>query len=113
GVLDVLVQRVPHAEPPLEPRELAMGIALEADEEEAGVQLPRLRVGSVRVRVAAPEDTNTAVLRRSGEPDVRVERDHRRAVGVAGAQVDGVVLARARERRPADLAAADHALLIF
>ena len=43
GVLDVLVERVVRAEPPLDRGELRVRVALEGDEEQAGVELARSR----------------------------------------------------------------------
>jgi hypothetical protein len=46
-VLDVLGERVDRPEPALDRRELGVGIALERDEEESGVELARRRVDAV------------------------------------------------------------------
>src|SRR5690606_5997995 len=82
-VLDVLVERVA-AEVALDRREL-LRVALEADEEEAGVELGRDLVEAVGERVAAPKDPGLRFLGR-GEPDVGVVRDHGIA-SLAGAEV--------------------------
>ena len=66
-------------------------VALVGDEEQAGVELVGDRIDAVGERVAAAEQADAVVLLGCGEPDVRVERDHRLAVVLRG-EVDGVVL---------------------
>jgi len=66
-VLDVLVQGVHRAEPPLDCRELLVRVALEADEEEPGVELSRGRIDAVGERVATPQAALAAVARRRRE----------------------------------------------
>ena len=64
--------------------ELALGIALEGDKEEAGIDLARARFGGFGVGVTATEDALTFVVRRAGEADVRVSWNRRLAVALGG-----------------------------
>ncbi len=75
GVLDVLVQRVAGSEAALDLDELLERVALEADEEQARVELAELRVHAVGEGVAPAQDLLAAVGLRRGEADVGVDRD--------------------------------------
>ena len=78
-------------------------VALEADEEQAGVELAELGVDAVGERVAAAQDPLAAVLGRRGEPDVGVDRDHRLAVASCASRSSGSNSSLPAERRAAVL----------
>src|SRR5262249_46710301 len=110
-VLDVLVQRVARAQAPLDRDELALRIALEADEEEAGFELAEALVDAVGEGVAAAQDALAPVGRGRGKADVGVGRDHRSATAL-GFQVEWVELLAAAKRGARILVAADRLFLI-
>jgi hypothetical protein len=56
--------------PALDADEATVEVALEGDEEEAGIELARARVDAVGVGVAAPQDPHAAVRGGRGQPDV-------------------------------------------
>src|SRR5436190_212383 len=109
-VLDVLVERVHRAEPPLDRDEL-VGVALEADEEEPGFELAETLVDAVGERVAAAEDAGAVVLFGGGEADVGIGRDYRMAVALL-VQRQRFELIAAAEWGAAVLVAADRPLLV-
>src|SRR6476469_7285061 len=76
-VLDVLVELVHRAEAALDRGELALRVALEADEEEAGFELAEALVDAVGEGVAAAQDPLAVVELGRGETDVGVDRDLR------------------------------------
>ena len=88
-MLYVLRQAVELAEAALEWDELLARIALEAYEEESGIELAGLRVHSVGKGVAAAQHLLTRVL--TGEAYVGVQRDQGQAVRTLGFEVDSVV----------------------
>src|SRR6186997_3567131 len=110
-VLDVLVERVEGAEPALD-RDEVLGVALEADEEEAGFELAEALVDAVGERVAAAEDAGAVVLLRRSEADVGVDGDHRMAVALL-VERQRLELVAAAERGAAVLVAADRPLLVL
>ena len=79
------------AEPALDRDELALGVALEADEEEAGFELAEALVDAVGEGVAAAQDPLAVVGLGRGEADVGVDRDRRLPV-LLGVEVERVEL---------------------
>jgi hypothetical protein len=102
-VLDVLVERIVGAEPALDRDELALRVALEGDEEEAGFELAEALVDAVGEGVAAAQDPLAPVGLGRGEADVGVDRDRRVAVGL-GVERQRFELVDAAERGAAVLA---------
>ena len=98
-VLDVLVQGVARPEPALQHGELGVRVALEADEEEAGVELAGGRVDAVGVVVAAPQDAHAGVR------DVRAPRGCGRRPGSRACRRAGGRRGRPGRARPARRAA--------
>ena len=96
------------AEPALDRGELLVRVALEGDEEQAGVELAGARVDAVGVRVAAAQDARrrrSSTARRGG---CARRRDHRLAVGAARARSTGSCSLRAASSgAPLSLEAAD------
>ena len=94
---------------PLDGDELARRVALEGEEEQAGVELAEPVVEAVGERVAAAQDLRAAVGRGRGEADVGVG-GMRRAVGASSRSRTSLALAA--ERRARGLVAADRLLLV-
>jgi hypothetical protein len=68
-VLDVLRERVDRAEAALDRRELGVGIALEADEEEPGVELARGRFDTVINAASTPSRNPITNVGRRPKPN--------------------------------------------
>ena len=97
-MLDVAIKGIRFGEPALDGDKLALWIALEGDEEEAGVDLARAWFGRFRERVAAAQDALAAIALWTRESDVRVVWN-RRLAAVATPQIDGSNSSRRTTRR--------------